>query len=74
MTYDFHGSWEAYTGENSPLYKGPADTGSNIYFNVVSVLWKLIANLYQNGTQKLPEWKGQRFTVLGNRMAHLFSL
>ncbi|XP_048353831.1 LOW QUALITY PROTEIN: acidic mammalian chitinase-like [Sphaerodactylus townsendi] len=34
MTYDFHGSWEGYTGENSPLYKGPADTGSNIYFNV----------------------------------------
>ncbi|XP_061488232.1 acidic mammalian chitinase-like [Rhineura floridana] len=34
MTYDFHGSWESYTGENSPLYKGPADTGGNIYFNV----------------------------------------
>ncbi|XP_016848763.2 acidic mammalian chitinase [Anolis carolinensis] len=34
MTYDFHGSWEGYTGENSPLYSGPADTGSNIYFNV----------------------------------------
>uniref|UniRef100_A0A8D0GXX6 Acidic mammalian chitinase n=1 Tax=Sphenodon punctatus TaxID=8508 RepID=A0A8D0GXX6_SPHPU len=34
MTYDFHGSWEGYTGENSPLFKGPADTGSNIYFNV----------------------------------------
>uniref|UniRef100_A0A8C3XIW0 Acidic mammalian chitinase n=1 Tax=Chelydra serpentina TaxID=8475 RepID=A0A8C3XIW0_CHESE len=34
MTYDFHGSWEGYTGENSPLYKGPADTGSNVYFNV----------------------------------------
>ncbi|XP_042319429.1 acidic mammalian chitinase-like [Sceloporus undulatus] len=34
MTYDFHGSWEGYTGENSPLYKGPADTGGNIYFNV----------------------------------------
>ncbi|KAM8795732.1 acidic mammalian chitinase-like [Eudromia elegans] len=34
MTYDFHGSWDGHTGENSPLYKGPADTGSNIYFNV----------------------------------------
>ncbi|XP_075766180.1 acidic mammalian chitinase-like [Pelodiscus sinensis] len=34
MTYDFHGSWEGYTGENSPLNQGPADTGSNIYFNV----------------------------------------
>ncbi|XP_044307249.1 acidic mammalian chitinase-like [Varanus komodoensis] len=34
MTYDFHGSWEGYTGENSPLYRSPTDTGSNIYFNV----------------------------------------
>uniref|UniRef100_A0A7M4EWK2 Acidic mammalian chitinase n=1 Tax=Crocodylus porosus TaxID=8502 RepID=A0A7M4EWK2_CROPO len=34
MTYDFHGSWEGYTGENSPLYQGPADQGSYIYYNV----------------------------------------
>ncbi|XP_068275372.1 acidic mammalian chitinase-like [Nyctibius grandis] len=34
MTYDFHGSWDGRTGENSPLYKGPSDTGDNIYFNV----------------------------------------
>ncbi|KAM4612691.1 acidic mammalian chitinase-like [Polymixia lowei] len=34
MTYDFHGSWEHNVGENSPLYKGPADQGSLIYFNV----------------------------------------
>uniref|UniRef100_A0A3B4DQM6 Acidic mammalian chitinase n=1 Tax=Pygocentrus nattereri TaxID=42514 RepID=A0A3B4DQM6_PYGNA len=34
MTYDFHGSWETQTGENSPLYQGPADQGSYIYFNV----------------------------------------
>ncbi|XP_029410573.1 acidic mammalian chitinase-like [Nannospalax galili] len=34
MTYDFHGSWEGYTGENSPLYKFPTDTGSNAYLNV----------------------------------------
>ena len=37
MTYDFHGSWEGYTGENSPLYKYPTDTGSNTYLNVVSL-------------------------------------
>ncbi|NXU48030.1 CHIA chitinase, partial [Turnix velox] len=34
MTYDFHGSWDSTTGENSPLYKGPSDTGDYIYFNV----------------------------------------
>uniref|UniRef100_A0A8C5TFW2 GH18 domain-containing protein n=1 Tax=Malurus cyaneus samueli TaxID=2593467 RepID=A0A8C5TFW2_9PASS len=28
MTYDFHGSWERNTGENSPLFAGPADAGS----------------------------------------------
>uniref|UniRef100_A0A2K5ZIX7 Acidic mammalian chitinase n=1 Tax=Mandrillus leucophaeus TaxID=9568 RepID=A0A2K5ZIX7_MANLE len=34
MTYDLHGPWEGYTGENSPLYKYPTDTGSNAYLNV----------------------------------------
>ncbi|NXH21869.1 CHIA chitinase, partial [Bucco capensis] len=34
MTYDFHGSWDKTTGENSPLYKGPSDTGDLVYFNV----------------------------------------
>ncbi|KAM7053744.1 acidic mammalian chitinase [Molossus nigricans] len=42
MTYDLHGSWEGYTGENSPLYKYPSDTGSNAYLNVDYVMnyWK----------------------------------
>ncbi|KAJ8258686.1 hypothetical protein COCON_G00176980 [Conger conger] len=42
MTYDFHGSWEHQTGENSPLYKGPSDQGAYIYFNVDYALnyWK----------------------------------
>ncbi|XP_063070826.1 acidic mammalian chitinase-like isoform X2 [Engraulis encrasicolus] len=34
MTYDFHGSWEHNTGENSPLYKGSNDQGDLIYFNM----------------------------------------
>ncbi|XP_010873806.1 acidic mammalian chitinase [Esox lucius] len=34
MTYDFHGSWDPFTGECSPLFKGPADNGGFIYFNV----------------------------------------
>ncbi|XP_075966670.1 acidic mammalian chitinase-like [Anarhichas minor] len=34
MSYDFHGSSEHNVGQNSPLYKSPADQGSMIYFNV----------------------------------------
>ncbi|XP_057218752.1 acidic mammalian chitinase-like [Triplophysa rosa] len=34
MTYDFHGSWDKITGENSPLYPGPADRNGLVDFNV----------------------------------------
>ncbi|KAI4894968.1 hypothetical protein NFI96_028729 [Prochilodus magdalenae] len=33
MTYDFHGTWERFTGHNSPLYQGSFDDGELIYFN-----------------------------------------
>ncbi|KAJ8400202.1 hypothetical protein AAFF_G00398960 [Aldrovandia affinis] len=33
MTYDFHGTWERFTGHNSPLYRGSMDHGDLIYFN-----------------------------------------
>ncbi|XP_061074701.1 acidic mammalian chitinase-like [Conger conger] len=33
MTYDFHGTWERFTGHNSPLYRGAQDNGDLIYFN-----------------------------------------
>uniref|UniRef100_A0A6Q2WYT4 chitinase n=1 Tax=Esox lucius TaxID=8010 RepID=A0A6Q2WYT4_ESOLU len=34
MTYDFHGTWERFTGHNSPLYRGAQDQGDLIYFNI----------------------------------------
>ncbi|XP_072223953.1 acidic mammalian chitinase-like [Leuresthes tenuis] len=34
MTYDFHGSWDSFTGHNSPLYASSADVGSYKYYNV----------------------------------------
>ncbi|XP_068946483.1 acidic mammalian chitinase-like [Petaurus breviceps papuanus] len=34
MTYDLRGSWEGFTGEDSPLFAGPNDHGDYIYFNV----------------------------------------
>ncbi|XP_054472509.1 acidic mammalian chitinase-like [Anoplopoma fimbria] len=33
MTYDFHGTWEQFTGHNSPLYRGSEDFNDLIYFN-----------------------------------------
>ncbi|XP_051021381.1 chitinase-like protein 3 [Acomys russatus] len=42
MTYDLHGSWDGYTGENSPLYKSPTDTGIKTFYNINSIMdnWK----------------------------------
>ncbi|XP_008848561.2 acidic mammalian chitinase-like [Nannospalax galili] len=42
MTYDLHGSWDGYTGENSPLYKSPSDTGTKAYHNIDYIMesWK----------------------------------
>ncbi|XP_067863873.1 acidic mammalian chitinase-like [Heptranchias perlo] len=34
MTYDFHGAWDTFTGHNSPLYRGAADQGLFVDFNV----------------------------------------
>ncbi|XP_030634182.1 uncharacterized protein LOC115815365 [Chanos chanos] len=34
MTYDYHGSWDDATGENSPLFKSSFDKGTNTYRNI----------------------------------------
>lgn len=37
MTYDFHGSWDAVTGQNAPLYPSSADvTEAQKLLNIVS--------------------------------------
>ncbi|XP_032753440.1 chitinase-like protein 3 [Rattus rattus] len=42
MTYDLHGSWDGYTGENSPLYKSPTETGVKAFYNIKYTMhnWK----------------------------------
>uniref|UniRef100_UPI00398F4339 acidic mammalian chitinase-like n=1 Tax=Pristiophorus japonicus TaxID=55135 RepID=UPI00398F4339 len=42
MTYDFYGSWNTFTGENSPLYALPYAQGNNKYFNMAYTItyWK----------------------------------
>ncbi|XP_043572510.1 acidic mammalian chitinase-like isoform X1 [Chiloscyllium plagiosum] len=42
MTYDFYGSWNSFTGENSPLYALPSAQGNNKYFNMAYTIkyWK----------------------------------
>ena len=36
MTYDLHGPYEPYTGNNAALHPGTTETGNLTYLNVVS--------------------------------------
>jgi len=48
MTYDLHGSWESVTGENTPLYTGPADTTDyQRKLNVVSIVYSLYSRTFR---------------------------
>ncbi|XP_078403890.1 chitinase-3-like protein 1 [Cetorhinus maximus] len=38
MTFNFHGVWNKFTGHNSPLYRGSADRGIKMYFNIDYIL------------------------------------
>ncbi|KAH9502496.1 hypothetical protein Btru_068845 [Bulinus truncatus] len=41
MSYDFHGSWDPFTGHNSPLYGHSGDTGdnANYYIDFAAKYW-----------------------------------
>ncbi|XP_041051535.1 acidic mammalian chitinase-like [Carcharodon carcharias] len=38
MTFNFHGVWNNFTGHHSPLYRGSADLGLQIYFHIDYIL------------------------------------
>ncbi|CAO2599620.1 Acidic mammalian chitinase [Lemmus lemmus] len=44
MTYNLHDYKEGYTGENSPLYKSPTDTGTNAFLNMDYIMKYWVKN------------------------------
>lgn len=71
MTYDLHGSWEGYTGENSPLYKNPTDTGSTAHLHVVSP--RIDADADQRPCRKSHGDLGTKPTKIP-QMSHLYNV
>ena len=70
MTYDFHGAWDPFTGHNSPMYRGSADEGVNVYFNVVSVRpVSRSRSLYFVSLWRSFSWVQERFCV--NNSKHI---
>ncbi|ELK05897.1 Acidic mammalian chitinase [Pteropus alecto] len=71
MTYDLHGSWEGYTGENSPFYKNPTDTGSTAHLHVVSP--RIDADADQRPCRKSRGDLGTKPTKIP-QMSHLYNI
>ncbi|XP_038167310.1 chitinase-like protein 3 [Arvicola amphibius] len=44
MTYNLHDYKERYTGENSPLYKSPTDTGTDVFLNMDYIMRYWVEN------------------------------
>ena len=42
MSYDLHGSWETFTGHNSPLHARADETGDQAYLNVVRMRFRIL--------------------------------
>ena len=82
MSYDFHGSWDNVTGENSPLYNAPDDPGMSV--NASVALWtslgfpadKLCAGVASYGrsfTLKSPSESGLGAPVSGPGQAQQYT-
>lgn len=41
MSYDLHGSWDATTGFNSPLFPRSTEIWAQRYLNIVSIYFRL---------------------------------
>lgn len=41
MSYDLHGSWDANTGFNSPLFPRSTEVWAQRYLNIVSIYFRL---------------------------------
>ncbi|XP_066897813.1 oviduct-specific glycoprotein isoform X4 [Kogia breviceps] len=58
LSYDLHGSWEKFTGHNSPLFSMPKDPKSSICSFIWTAKKRWIDNQYVPYAYKGKEWVG----------------